>query len=113
MTTQHLHILHHSLGLDQYGQGNQYRNHFVTGEGSKDHSACMELVDAGLMTRRSGNPLTGGDDLFIVTTKGIEFVALNGPAPPPRAKLSRSQKRYQAFLRADTGLSFAEWIGAA
>ncbi|MHB0986236.1 MAG: hypothetical protein ACYC05_11690 [Sulfuricella sp.] len=31
-----LHILQHSLGLDKYGDGNQYRNHFVTGPGSTD-----------------------------------------------------------------------------
>lgn len=30
-----LNILQHSLGLDEYGRGTPYRNHFVTGEGSK------------------------------------------------------------------------------
>ena len=28
----------------------------------------------------------------------------------PRPRLSRSKERYQAFLRADCGLSFREWL---
>ncbi|MDR3444726.1 hypothetical protein [Dyella sp.] len=106
-----LHILQHSLGVNQYGQGAQYRNHFVTGEGSKDHRACMELVAQGLMTKRSGSQLSGGDDVFFVTPAGIDHVALKSPAPPPEPKLTRSQKRYRDWIRADTGLSFAEWLG--
>lgn len=105
----HLHVLQHALGVDRYGQGEQYRNHFVTGKGSADFDACMALVDAGLMTRTPGNPVTGEDDLFRVTPKGVDFVALQSPAPPP--KLTRSQRRYQEWLDADCGYSFAEWLG--
>lgn len=61
-----LHILQHGLGLNAYGQGGPYRNHFVTGPGSADHDHCLALVSAGLMTRREGSALTGGDDLFTV-----------------------------------------------
>ncbi len=107
-----LHILQHSLGLDQYGGGTQYRNHFVTGPGSKDFANCRALVAGGLMTERAGNELSGGDSIFCVTPKGIDFVALNSPARPPEQKLTRSQKRYRAWLNADCGLSFAEWLGA-
>ncbi|MFA6231013.1 MAG: hypothetical protein WC617_12710 [Rhodanobacter sp.] len=107
-----LHILQHALGVDQYGQGAQYRNHFVTGKGSNDFDACMALVDnTGLMTRTPGNAITGGDDLFRVTPKGVDHVALHSPAPPPEPKLTRSQKRYREWLRIDPGYSFAEWIG--
>jgi hypothetical protein len=102
-----LHILQHSLGLDEYGRGPQYRNHFVTGEGSDDHPLCMALVKDGLMERRGGSVLTGGDDVFIVTHAGIQFVADNSPTPP---KLTRSQKRYQGYLDADCGLTFGEWL---
>lgn len=109
--TAQLHILQHALGVDQYGRGKQYRNHFVTGEGSDDFGACMALVDAGLMTRTPGNAITGGDDLFRVTPKGVDYVALHSPAPPPAPKLSRSQKRYLNYLNVDPGCSFAEWIG--
>ena len=107
-----LHILQHSLGLDQYGAGRQYRNHFVTGEGSDDFPLCRELVAEGLMTERAGNALSGGSPVFFVTRAGIDFVAKNSPAKPPEKKLTRSQRRYREGLRADCGLSFAERIGA-
>ena len=107
METKLLHILQHSLGLDQYGQGNPYRNHFVTGPGSKDHPCCVELVSLGLMTRRDGSPLSGGDDIFRVTDAGIAAVAAHSPAPP---KLSAGQRRYQAYLGADTSCTFGEWL---
>lgn len=106
-----LHILQHSLGLDRYGSGNQYRSHFITGEGSDDFEDCRALVADGLMAERTGGDLSGGNSIFLVTPKGIDFVALNSPARPPQPKLTRSQKRYQKFLDADTGLSFSEWIG--
>ena len=103
-----LHILQHSLGLDQYGNGRQYRNHFVTGPGSKDFDDCRALVSEGMMMEgRAPTELTGGMQLFIVTPKGVDFVALNSPEPP---KLTRSQKRYREFLESDCGYSFGEWL---
>ncbi len=38
--------------LDQYGQGEAYRNHFVTAEGSKDYADCVAQVELGHMMRR-------------------------------------------------------------
>lgn len=70
LTKRQLHVLRHSLGVGDDGKGVAYRNHFVTGEGSKDHPDCMALVALGLMTRRDGSPMTGGDDLFTVTDAG-------------------------------------------
>jgi hypothetical protein len=107
MDAKQLHILHHSLGLDQYGQGTFYRNHFVTGEGSKDHADCMALVNAGFMTVRSGNALSGGDDVFRVTDAGKAAVVEHSPAPP---KLTRSQQNYQDWLNYDSSLSFIEYM---
>jgi hypothetical protein len=103
-----LHILQHSLGVDQFGQGDQYRNHFVTGEDSVDYDNCMALVSDGLMRRRDGAGLPfGGDHLFHVTDAGKKFVAEYSPKPP---KLTASQKRYQAYLDADSNMSFGEWL---
>jgi hypothetical protein len=102
-----LHILQHSLGVNEYGEGRQHRNHFVTGEGSDDYPHCMALVDAGLMTRRAGSAISGGDDIFHVTADGKEYVAANSPARP---KLTASQRRYQDFLDEDCGYSFGEWL---
>ena len=105
-----LHILQHSLGLDQYGAGSQYRNHFVTGEGSTDFDDCRALVADKLMTESAGNALSGGDSVFRVTQKGVDFVALNSPKRPPEPKLTRSQKRYREFLKDASGLSLREWL---
>ena len=103
-----LHIIQHSLGVDQFGQGNQYRNYFVTGEGSVDHPICMEAVGLGLMKiMRAKYELYGGDDMFAVTDEGKAWMAENNPAPP---KLTRSQQRYQRYLESDSGVSFGEWM---
>lgn len=102
-----LHILQHALGVDQYGRGDQYRSHFVTGDGSDDHPACMSLVAAGLMRRHAGSEMTGGDDLFRVTEAGRAYVAEHSPPPP---KLTRSQQRYSDYLDADSDMSFGEWL---
>ena len=105
-----LHILQHALGVDQFGQGEQYRNHFVTGDGSVDHPFCMAAVVRGLMVRRPGSPLTGGDDLFLVTEAGRQWMAQNSPPAP---KLTRSQRRYRNWIdsgAADCGVPFGEFI---
>lgn len=107
VTQERLHILQHALGLDRYGQGNSYRSHFVTGPGTTDYPACMELVEGGLMVRRPPSALTGGGDCFIVTDTGRQYVRDNSPPPP---KLTRSQRRYLDWLDAGCGLRFGEWI---
>lgn len=107
MDKSQLDILQHSLGLDQHGRGESYRNRFVTGEGSKDHAHCMALVEQGLMNRRAGFALAGGDDLFMVTEAGRAAVREHSPPPP---KLTRAQQRYQQFLRYDGGVTFGEWL---
>lgn len=90
-----LHILQHSLGVDKFGRGDQYRNHFVTGEGSIDHPLCMMAVEQGLMTRHAGNALTGEMDLFLVTDAGRVFVARHSPKPDRK---QRAKDRYSRFL---------------
>jgi len=107
---QKLSILQHSLGVDEYGQGRQYRNRFVTSPGTDDYDHCVSLVADGLMTKHPGNMLTGGNDLFVVTPKGVDFVAANSPKPP---KLTRSQKRYEDWLAEDGTMSFGQWLKAA
>lgn len=70
MDTKKLHILRHALGVGDSGTKPSYRNHFVTGLGSKDYDNCVALVESGHMAQRKGSQLTGGDDLFIVTESG-------------------------------------------
>ncbi|AHF89536.1 hypothetical protein OPIT5_03990 [Opitutaceae bacterium TAV5] len=107
LSPKQLHILQHSLGVDKYGQGTQYRNRFVTGPGSDDFADCRALADAGLMIDHGAREIYGGDHGFSVTQAGIDAVALQSPKPPKR---SRSAERYQQFLRQDTGESFRTWL---
>lgn len=105
-----LHILQHSLGLDQYGRGRQYRNYYVAGGAAVGR--CQELAAMGYMREHKMAPeLTGGAPCFFVTDRGFEAVALYSPAPPPEPKLTAAQKRYQDHLDADGCWSFAESLG--
>ena len=108
MTARQLEILQHALGVDQYGRGNMYRNHFVTGQGSDDYPTCTELVSMGLMFNHGKHSLAGGDDCFSVTDKGKVAMKMNSPAPP---KLSPAKLRYQRYLRvADCFASFKDFL---
>lgn len=118
MTHSVLKILQHALGRDQYGEtlsrsegGADYRNHFVTGEGCADLELCRAAVAQGLMKEFPPTALSGGGNIFVVTEAGKAFIKENSPKRPPEPKLTRSQKRYRDFLRADCGLSFREWLG--
>ena len=93
LTPELLHILQHSLGVDRYGQGEQYRNHYVAG--GNDVERCRTLVAQGYMREQPGGQLTGGMPVFSVTAAGIDAVALQSETPP---KLTRSQKRYRDYL---------------
>jgi hypothetical protein len=98
-----LQILQHALGVDQYGRGEMYRNHFCAG--GKDEQVCRELVAMGYMTtfERSHLPYYNCQ----VTEAGRRAMLAESPKPP---RLTRSQLRYREYLKADTGLSFREWL---
>lgn len=100
-----LHILQHSLGVDDYGQGKQYRNYFAVNVGSSDFVACCRLQAKRLMAY--GDCPMSTLAYFYVTELGKKYVAENSPSPE---KLTRSQKRYRDFLRADSSMEFGEWI---
>jgi len=102
-----LHILQHSLGVDKYGHGEQYRNRFVTGPGSKDFNDCNELVGMGMMEDFGVQPMCSGMHCFCVTPKGIDAMIFASPLPPKR---SRSALRYREYLKQDCAESFGEWL---
>ncbi|WP_223214349.1 hypothetical protein ACCQ13_14925 [Xanthomonas sp. NCPPB 1638] len=111
LTPEELYVLRHSLGTGEGGRNPSYRNHFVTGEGSTDHPTCMQLVDLGLMQRRSGNALSGGDDIFTVTAVGRAAEAAKVEQLPPEPMLTPGQRRYRDYLKSESNESFAEWLG--
>lgn len=110
MDPKFLHILQHSLGVDHYGQGEQYRNHFATGPGGKDFDACQALAGMGLMIDHGPRAVSGEMHVFTVTPSGVDAVAIESPRPP---KVSRSKQRYQRFLEYGDGfrsfLDYCRW----
>lgn len=105
---KHLAILQHTLGVDRYGQGVQYRNYFVTSEKTVDFPSCMAMVNAGLMGKRAPPAFCHQDSWnFFVTPKGREFVKTFSPKPP---KLSKSRQRYLRYCKyGDTFASFIDY----
>lgn len=104
-----LSTLQHALGVDAHGQGEQYRNHFVCGEGHHSYAACCAAVEQGLMRRREVAAYSSNGSCFHVTDVGRAWMTANSPPPP---KLTRGQARYLAWLRiADvTGESFIAFL---
>jgi hypothetical protein len=102
-----LSILQHALGVDQYGRGQQHRNHYCAAPGHHSWSALLDLVRQGHMTRRTGSPISGGADIFQVTSLGKTWMFKKSPAPP---KLTAGQRRYQDFLDADCDMRFGDWL---
>ena len=112
MTARQLEILQHALGVDQYGRGQMYRDHFCAG--GDDETVCRELVAMGHMCTWRGADERGQVPGFpyyncSVTDQGKRAMLAESPQAP---KLSPAQERYRRFLHADTGSSFGEWLKA-
>lgn len=102
-----LHVLQHALGLDDYGQGTWYRNHYVCGPGHHGYDLCMQHVEAGRMECHEARALFGGDYCFSVTDAGKGYVREHSPEPK---KMTRSARRYRKWLVSDVDMSFGDWI---
>ena len=87
MTAAQLQILQHSLGVDKYGQGQQYRNHFCAGASAEP--ACRALVAHGFMREHLSNEIAP-DYNVSVTEAGQHAMLAESPKPP---KLTRAQRR--------------------
>jgi hypothetical protein len=107
LTGEQLHVLQHSLGLDGYGQGNAYRNHFCADDNGHDHKTCSALVEMGLMQSHGERAWLGGMTTFSVTEAGREAVTAQSPKRP---RSSRSKKRYLHWLRSGVDMTFGDWL---
>lgn len=107
MTPIQLEILQHALGLDQYGQGEAYRNFFCAGD--DDEPICRELIALGYMKQHRTTELYPYFNCS-VSEAGREAVHRESPKPP---KLTRAQQRYRRFLNARDAfgdLTFREFL---
>lgn len=103
----------HAVSREQFEILDHTINRASCGLFCGDSQAMRELVAAGLMEcagRKSFVP----DPYFRITAYGREVWNANRPPEPPREKISakkrRARERYQRFIRADSGLTFGEWI---
>ena len=103
-------IMQHTLGLNEYGEGEAFRNHFVAG--GENLKRCRELVARGYMSEHPASVISGGSPWFHVTPEGKSAVAQFSPARPPEKKLTRSQQRYRDYRRSECCESFGEWLKA-
>jgi hypothetical protein len=92
MTQRQLEILQHSLGVDEYGRGEMYRNHFCAG--GSDENICRELIALGYMQQHRTTEMLPYFNCS-VTDAGKQAVRLESPKPP---KLSRGKERYRRWL---------------
>jgi hypothetical protein len=112
--TNILHILQHALGRDQYGTqrkngGVDWRNHYTASEQGDSIATCREAVALGLMTEHAPSVISGGDFVFVVTSKGKEHIVANSP---PEPKISAGKRRYLEWLRESdySGEKFGDWL---
>lgn len=107
-------ILQHTLGLDEFGEGRKYRNHFVSGNGSEDDLKCREAVRLGLMksiTENISEVMRGqGSSVYKVTRDGENYISEHSKKKP---KVSKSKQRYKRFLEYgdmfDSFRDFLKW----
>ena len=106
LSKEELHILQHTLGLDEYGEGNRYRNYYAIYPESSSRVIIDGLVQRGLM---AGYMESDFSELlyYHVTDRGEESIALNSPVRP---KISRSKQRYQDYLKSEVDESFGWWL---
>lgn len=76
MTPALLHILRHSIGLDDNGAGREYRNHFATDPTTPDGKMCEELCTLGFMKDYGEQPIWGGMHCYCVTEAGMAVARL-------------------------------------
>ena len=97
-------LLQHALGINE-NRREPYRNYFLASSGHSDSADLESLVSAGLMTSRAAPSFCAENDVvYHVTDAGQEIAIATLPAPKKRT-------RYEEYLAADYGHSFAEWLG--
>lgn len=117
MTPNQLHIVQHALGCDLFGRTTYkgrdegdgcfefHRNRYVA---DSDADLCA-LLAQGLLQDHGAVACYGGMHCYTVTREGVAAMRRESPAPP---RVSRAARRYEAFLAADSGLSFRDWLKA-
>lgn len=104
ITAQQVELLHHTLGVNPERR-DPFRNHFVAGAGHHAQPDLEQLEAAGMMERAAAPKfLIDGGVVFRVTDAGRNYALQHLPQP-------RKRSRWEQYLHAESGLTFAEWLG--
>ncbi|MBN3003378.1 hypothetical protein JW897_06460 [Chromobacterium alkanivorans] len=105
MKPELLKILQHTVGVNEYGLGEQYRNHYAAG--GDDVTRCRELVSAGLMREHPASEMTGGSPWFAVTAAGLAAITQHSPRQtrPDNAAWSANGETFNYEDFADLAIS--------
>jgi hypothetical protein len=116
MTERQLEIIQHALGCNEFGKTSHpnvpghpdyfpyHRNHFCAGV--RDEADCRALVEMGFMQQHR---TTEWLPYFNCSVTQAGMTAMREESKP-EPKLTRSQQRYRAFLDADSGETFIDWL---
>lgn len=103
-TEKQLHILRHTIGLDQKGKGTEYRNYYCAQVSDPE---CEALCELGLMQRR--RKINDDQDQYYHVTEAGRIMAQ--PRESEREKpLTKSQLRYRHYLHSELNMSFKEYL---
>lgn len=102
LESAHREILLHASGLNRAEE--MTRDYYICPAGDPTVEA---LVASGHLVSCGARAWLCGDTTYRLTERG-RAAAL--ASRPPAPKLTRSQKRYQAWLRAESGLRFDQWF---
>ena len=106
MSNDEIQVLLHTLGINIDSPGG-YRNHFVAGDGHHSEAALIALCTSGLMEERQRPLFIGSTDrLYVATAKGKRIAETLRPKP----RRTRSQRRYDRYLRVADLMTFREFI---
>lgn len=104
-----LEVLQHALGVDRFGRGSMYRDHFVAGPGHSDFDTCLAATERGLMQRYENKHVIGGN-VFVVTDQGRQFVLARSPKPDRKQKARDRYSRYLDLADVLPDLTFGDFL---
>jgi hypothetical protein len=107
LNAEQLQILQHALGVDKFGQGEQYRNRFCAG--GRDIDICLQLIEMDYMVQHQTTEMLPYFNCS-VTEEGIAAMLAESPKAP---KLTPGRKRYAEWLNVSDcypDMTFGDWL---
>lgn len=99
------------IGIMKHTVSDRERNWFGTSKGCQDANDFDQLVKLGFAVDRQPPPWSGDTALYSLTEEGKKIVnEIELEEFKNRPILTKSKRRYNAFLDLDCPQSFGEWL---